>query len=86
MPLSRPPPQPSECTLASWHGGTVNVSFVWGPLLVVRTLKRLRPQAMAATDLLLRLGESGSGTTYYCRAKADGDGDPVYGEEKSFTR
>jgi hypothetical protein len=26
-----------------------------------------------------------SGTTYYFKAKADGDGDPVCGEEKSFT-
>jgi phosphodiesterase/alkaline phosphatase D-like protein len=31
------------------------------------------------------LGSLTPGTIYYCRARADGDGDAVYGTEKSFT-
>jgi hypothetical protein len=69
---------------------SVTVSFVWG------TSSEADPKAYPeSTDLDPPMTSTGTfyfdlwwlspGTTYYYRAKADGDGDPVYGLEKSFT-
>jgi phosphodiesterase/alkaline phosphatase D-like protein len=63
----------------------VNVSFEWGtePGSYAHSTA---DQAMTSTgDFSADLMGLGSGTTYYYRARANGDGDPVYGLEKSFT-
>jgi len=64
--------------------GSATVSFVWGtsPGLY---LHETTGQAMTGTRAFyFELGGLTSGTTYYCQAKAVGDG-TSYGEEKSFT-
>jgi phosphodiesterase/alkaline phosphatase D-like protein len=64
---------------------SVNVSFEYGTATgsyTHTTADQARPSTAAFSSDLIGLTP---GTTYYYRAKADGDGDPVYGEEKSFT-
>ena len=62
----------------------VTVSFEWKPSGGSYT-----PIAVGVRDstgtFSVGLTSLTPGTTYYFKAKADGDGDPVYGEEKSFT-
>jgi phosphodiesterase/alkaline phosphatase D-like protein len=64
---------------------SINVSFEYGTATgsyTHTTADQARPSTAAFSSDLIGLTP---GTTYYYRAKADGDGDPVYGEEKSFT-
>lgn len=65
--------------------GNVTVSFEWGTTpgsYAYITADQARTSTGAFSAYL---GGLTPGTTYYFRAKADGDGDPVYGPEKSFT-
>jgi hypothetical protein len=65
--------------------GSATVSFVWGTITgsyAHTTADQARTSTGAFSADLSGLAP---GTTYYYRAKADGDGDAVYGEEKSFT-
>jgi phosphodiesterase/alkaline phosphatase D-like protein len=63
---------------------SINVSFEWKASGGSYT-----PIAVGVRDSIgtfsVDLTSLTPGTTYYFKAKADGDGDPVYGEEKSFT-
>ena len=64
---------------------TVTVSFEWGTATGSYT-HTTADQARTSTGAFSAdLTGLTPGTTYYYRAKADGDGDPVYGEEKPFT-
>ena len=61
------------------------MSFEWGTATGSYT-NATTGQAMTATGAFyFDLGSLASGTTYYYRAKADGEGAPVFGTEKSFT-
>lgn len=64
---------------------SVSVSFVWGTTsgaLDKETRPKPKKQAGAFSARLERLSPN---TTYYFRAKAEGDGTIVYGDELSFT-
>jgi hypothetical protein len=64
---------------------TVNVSFEWGTTsgsLDKETRPKSKKRAGAFKARLQRLSPN---TTYYFRAKAEGDGTIVYGDELSFT-
>jgi len=64
---------------------SVFVSFEWGTtpgFYTQATDTQMRDATGAFYDELSGLTP---GTTYYCRAKADGDGTPVHGTERSFT-
>ena len=64
---------------------SINVSFEWGTATGSYT-HTTADQARTSTGAFSAdLSGLTPGTTYYYRAKADGDGDPVYGAEKSFT-
>jgi phosphodiesterase/alkaline phosphatase D-like protein len=64
---------------------SVNVSFEWGTATGSYT-HTTADQAKTSTGAFSAdLTGLTPGTTYYYRAKADGDGDAVYGEEKPFT-
>ena len=64
---------------------TVTVSFEYGTVAGSYT-HTTADQARTSTGAFSAdLTGLTPGTTYYYRAKADGDGDPVYGEEKPFT-
>jgi phosphodiesterase/alkaline phosphatase D-like protein len=63
---------------------SVTVSFEWG-IASGSYSHTTTDQAMTASGhFSADLNGLDSGTTYYFRTKADGDGDPVYGPEKSF--
>ena len=65
--------------------GSVTVSFEWGTATGSYT-NATTGQAMTVTGAFyFDLGSLASGTTYFYRAKADGEGAPVFGTEKSFT-
>jgi phosphodiesterase/alkaline phosphatase D-like protein len=66
---------------------TVNVSFEWGTATgaYTQTTANQSRTITGAFSADLAAGSLTPGTTYYYRAKADGDGAPVYGVEKSFT-
>jgi hypothetical protein len=64
---------------------SINVSFEWGAATgsyAHTTADQARTSTGAFSADLTGLTP---GTTYYYRAKADGDGDAVYGAEKTFT-
>ena len=64
---------------------SVDVSFEWGTTsgsLDKETRPRLKRRAGAFSARLQRLSPN---TTYYFRAKAEGDGTIVYGDELNFT-
>ena len=64
---------------------SVDVSFEWGTTsgsLDKETRPRLKRRAGAFSARLQRLSPN---TTYYFRAKAEGDGTIVYGDEFNFT-
>jgi len=64
---------------------SVNVSFEWG-LATGSYTHSVADQARNTTGAFsAELSGLTPGTTYYFRVKADGDGDPIYGPEKSFT-
>jgi len=85
-------------TRIMWFGATMNgqldglgnfssvdVSFEWGTspdALDNETRPKSKKRAGAFRDRLQRLSPN---TTYYFRAKAEGDGTIVYGDELSFT-
>jgi phosphodiesterase/alkaline phosphatase D-like protein len=64
---------------------SINVSFEYGTATGPYT-QTTADQARTSTGAFSAdLTGLTPGTAYYYRAKADGDGDPVYAEEKSFT-
>jgi phosphodiesterase/alkaline phosphatase D-like protein len=63
----------------------VNVSFEWGTATRSYTQTTANQGRTSTAAFSADLSELASGTTYYFRARADGDGPPVYGEEKNFT-
>jgi hypothetical protein len=65
--------------------GSATVSFVWGTTSGGPYNHETALEARGIGAFSADLTGLTPGTTYYCRAKADGDGDPVYGEEKAFT-
>ena len=59
---------------------SVTVSFVWGTNLGGPYPNETTGDIMSGPDVFyFDKGGLTSGTTYYYKAKADGDGDPVYG-------
>ncbi|MDM7998905.1 MAG: hypothetical protein QUS33_02600 [Dehalococcoidia bacterium] len=65
--------------------GSAAVSFEWGTATGSYPYSTA-PQTTSVTGPFSAvLADIDSGTTYYFRAKAVGDGDPVYGSEVSFT-
>ena len=64
---------------------TVDVSFVWGTTSGSLD-KETRPKPKRKTGAFgARLWRLSPNTTYYFRAKAEGDGTIVYGDELNFT-
>jgi hypothetical protein len=64
---------------------TVDVSFVWGTTSGSLD-KETRPKPKRKTGAFgARLQRLSPNTTYYFRAKAEGDGTIVYGDELNFT-
>jgi hypothetical protein len=64
---------------------SVTVSFQWGTASGDYAYETAPEVKDAIGTLYFNLSALTPGTTYYYRAKADGEGDPVRGEEKSFT-
>ncbi len=65
--------------------GSVAVSFVWGDTPGGPYSASAGDQVMTSEgNFTADLTGLQPGATYYCRARADGDQAPVYGEEKSF--
>jgi hypothetical protein len=65
---------------------SVTVSFVWGTTLGGPYPNETAGESMSSTGAFyFDQGSLTPGTTYYYKAKADGDGSPVYGDERSFT-
>gem|GEM_PF-2443409 len=65
--------------------GTVVVSFQWGTASGSYT-ETTAPQTLDESRAFsVELSGLTPGTTCYCRAMADGDGDTVYGQEETFT-
>jgi phosphodiesterase/alkaline phosphatase D-like protein len=65
--------------------GSVTVSFEWGTVSGSYTSTTADQTRTSTGAFSADLSGLGPGTTYYFRAKAVGDGDPVYGPEKRFT-
>jgi hypothetical protein len=64
---------------------SVTLSFVWGTTTGLYTGETPEQVRDSTGAYYLYLTSLTSGTTYYYKAKAVGDGDRVYGEEKNFT-
>jgi hypothetical protein len=64
---------------------TVKVSFAWGTRSGSYSSETAGQAMTTAGAFYFDLSSLTPGTTYYCQAKAVGDGDPVYGVEESFT-
>jgi len=73
-----------ELTSLGTAGG-VTVSFVWDSTSGGPYDHETAPEVRGIGAFSSELGGLDAGITYYCRAKADGDGDPAYGAEKTFT-
>ncbi|MBN2098922.1 MAG: PKD domain-containing protein [Dehalococcoidia bacterium] len=65
--------------------GSVTVSFEWGTASGSYTNATADHVRTGAGFFYADLSGLAPGVKYYYRAIADGDGEPVYGEEKSFT-
>ena len=66
--------------------GSVTVSFVWGTTPGGPYPNETSGDVTSSTGAFyFDKGSLTPGTTYYYKAKADGDGSPVYGVERSFT-
>jgi hypothetical protein len=65
--------------------GSATVSFVWGTTSGGPYNHETAPEARGIGAFSADLTGLTPGTTHYYRAKADGDGDPIYGAEKTFT-
>ena len=63
----------------------VTVSFEWGTARGSYTHTTADQSRTSVGAFSADLSGLTHGTTYYYRAKADGDGAPVYGDEKNFT-
>ena len=63
----------------------VTVTFEWGTVPGSYTRTTADQARTSAGAFSADLSGLTHGTTYYYRAKADGDGVPVYGQEKSLT-
>ncbi len=63
---------------------TVGVSFQWGLTKAYGHQSRIEGKTSTGRYSVEITGLS-PGTTYHFRAKADGDGDPVYGADRQFT-
>lgn len=64
---------------------SVTVSFEWGTASENYTYETTAEERDSIGTYYFDLGGLVPGNTYYYRAGAQGDGDPVYGLEKSFT-
>jgi hypothetical protein len=65
--------------------GSVTVSFTWGTSPASYPYETTVQAMMTSGSFHFDLGSLTPGTTYYYKAKVDGDGGTVYGLEKSFT-
>ena len=63
----------------------VTVCFEWGTASGVYPYTTADQARTSIGAFSADLSGLAPGTTYYCRAKADGDGEPVYGGEENFT-